>query len=394
MMPVACAAWSPSFRYALHLWQGASEETTVDSLDPGQIDACAFERTLAQHRLALALPAADTLGPSVPAPLRAALRRRQRRMTARALQQAAATREIVAALRAAGIRYCVLKGQGYAALFDMPHRREACDIDLLIADHVSRQALLLLHALGYVLDEVAANDIERYRIDNHALPLRHAGTGLVLELHLRLANHERQFPLSEAIWDEHVTTVMLACTEVTTLAPSAAVVYAAFHGTKHNWHRAFWLVDMAQAMRSATLDWGATLALAKQLGVERQLAMSALLAEEVLGVALPAVLREQQGLLRVARPAAEALLPCLDVLGSDRGADLAARLGVARYALRLLSLQSTWRGRFHLVPFLLAPTESDRRAFPLPAYLHWAYPGVRAIRLLQQHVIKRRRTRG
>lgn len=361
-------------------------------MGPRLVDEAAFARTLAQHRLALALPAAGALGAAMPGPLREVLRQRQRRMAMQTLQQAAALREIVAALRDAGVRYCLLKGQGFAALFDAPQRREACDIDVLVDAEDCRCALLRLQDLGYVLDPAAAADPQRYGIDNHALPLRHGRTGVVLELHLRLANQASQFRLQgPTLWERHTTTVTLAGIDMVTLAPPAAVVYAAFHGTKHNWHRAFWLVDLALAMRGTVVDWSAALALARELGVERQLAMSVLLAESVLGAQVPAALLAQADLLRVARPAAQQLLPHLDALGSDRGADLAARMGMVRYGLRLLSLQSGWRARLQLIPFVLAPTDDDRRALPLPRYLHWVYPGLRALRLVRQHVARRRR---
>ncbi|AVS68585.1 hypothetical protein C8245_00705 [Paracidovorax avenae] len=349
-------------------------------------------RALAQHRLALALPDAGRLDAGFPPALRAVLRDRQRRMALRALQHASALRGIADALRAAGIRYCLVKGQGYAALFGDPLRREASDIDVLVDPESIARALPPLQALGYQPDSAAVADLDRYGIRHHDLPLRHAATGVVVELHQRLANRRSQFRLEGTVlWERHVTTVRLGGTDVPTLAPPAAVAYAAFHGTKHHWHRAFWLVDMALALRSTTLDWDATLALARQLGVERSLAMAALLAEVTLGVEVPAVLRRQTGLLHAARPAAEALLPHLDALGSDRGAELAARMGVVRYVRWLLSLQSGWRGRVRLIPVLLAPTDDDRAALALPRRLEWAYPVVRVLRLAARHLARRRR---
>ncbi|MBB5878176.1 putative nucleotidyltransferase [Xanthomonas sp. 3498] len=315
-------------------------------------------------------------------------------MLAHTLRQTAALRAVVPRLHDAGLRYCLLKGQGYAALFGRPEHREACDIDLLVDAADRDRALPLLQRLGYVLDPAVAKALDRYARDNHALSLRHATSGLVLELHLRLANQAHEFPLDQrALWNEHTTRVALGDLQVTTLAPSLAVVYAAFHGSKHNWHRAFWLVDIAQALRSPSLDWDATVALARRLGVERHLALGALLAETALGTPLPEALQAQTPLLRSGHFAARTLLPHLDALGSDRGADLAARLGVIRYALRLLSLQSSWRGRLQVIPFLLTPTEDDRAATALPRALHWAYPGVRALRLARQHLHKRRRMR-
>ncbi|PKV11544.1 hypothetical protein CVO74_19360 [Xanthomonas prunicola] len=390
----ACAAWSSAFGYILSLWRqhDAAAAKLQGVVSPP--DAFAFERSLAQHRMALALPAADTLAASVPVAVREVLRRRQQRMLLQSLQQTAAIREMVAALQQAGIRCCLLKGLGYAAQFGQLHRREACDIDVLIEPHASQHALSALSALGYVLQADAALDPTEYCRYNHALPLRHPETGVVLELHLRLANHERQFPLSQQVWRDHLSTVVLGGTQVPTLSPSAAVVYAAFHGTKHHWHRAFWLVDMAQALGSTQLDWAEVLGLARQLGVERQLALSALLAEASLGIALPAALQRQTTLLRKARPAAAALLPCMDALGSDRGADLAVRLGLFAYIRHLLSLQSTWRGRLHVVPALLVPTDMDRQAIALPGALHWAYVGVRVVRLVKQHLLKRRHLQG
>ncbi|AVS86593.1 hypothetical protein C8239_04520 [Paracidovorax avenae] len=347
---------------------------------------------MTRHRLALALPDAGGLDARFPAALRAVLRDRQRRMALRALQHASALRGIANALRAAGIRYCLVKGQGYAALFGDPLRREASDIDVLVDPESIARALPPLQAIGYLPDSAAVADLDRYGIRHHDLPLRHAATGVVVELHLRLANRRSQFRLEgTALWERHVTTVRLGGTDIPTLAPPAAVVYAAFHGTKHHWHRAFWLVDMALALRSPTLDWDATLALARELGAERSLAMAALLVEATLGVEMPAVLRRQFALLNAARPAAEALLPHLDALGSDRGAELAARMGVVRYVRWLLSLQSGWRGRVRVIPVLLAPTDDDRAALVLPRRLEWAYPAVRALRLAARHLARRRR---
>ncbi|MDA8448679.1 nucleotidyltransferase family protein [Acidovorax sp. NCPPB 3859] len=347
-------------------------------------------QALARHRMALALPSASRLDALLPSKLSRALRERQRSMALRALQRTAALRDIADALRGAGIRFCVVKGQGYAALFGDPLRREASDIDVLVDPENMARALPPLQALGYQPDSAAAADLDRYGIRHHDLPLRHAATGVVVELHQRLANRRSQFRLEGTVlWERHVTTVRLGGTDVPTLAPPAAVAYAAFHGTKHHWHRAFWLVDMALALRSTTLDWDATLALARQLGVERSLAMAALLAEAALGVEVPAVLRRQTRLLNAARPAAEALLPHLDALGSDRGAELAARMGVVRYVRWLLSLQSGWRGRVRLIPVLLAPTDDDRAALALPRRLEWAYPVVRVLRLAARHLARR-----
>ncbi|WP_225976056.1 nucleotidyltransferase domain-containing protein [Paracidovorax avenae] len=382
-----CDAWSPAFCCLLALWRGDACGEACAAVEEG-----AFVRALARHRLALALPDAGRLDAGFPPALRAALRDRQRRMALRALQHASALRGIADALRAAGIRYCLVKGQGYAALFGDPLRREASDIDVLVDPENMARALPPLQALGYLPDPAAVEDLERYGAGHHDLPLRHAATGVVVELHLRLANRRSQFHLeAAALWERHVTTVRLGGTDVPTLAPPAAVAYAAFHGTKHHWHRAFWLVDMALALRSPTLDWDATLALARQLGVERSLAMAALLVEAALGVEVPAVLRRQTRLLNAARPAAEALLPHLDALGSDRGAELAARMGAVRYVRWLLSLQSGWRSRVRLVPVLLAPTDDDRAALPLPRGLEWAYPAVRGLRLAARHFARRRR---
>ncbi|PPT99671.1 nucleotidyltransferase domain-containing protein [Xanthomonas arboricola] len=386
----ACATWSSAFGYILSLWRQHDPAAAALPAAASPPDVVSFEHSLAQHRMALALPAADILAASVPVAIREALRRRQQRMLLQSLQQTAAIREMVTALQQAGIRCCLLKGLGYAAQFGQLHRREASDIDVLIEPHASQHALSALSALGYVLQSDAALDPTEYSRYNHALPLRHSETRVVLELHLRLANHEHQFPLSKQVWRDHLTTVVLGGMHVPTLSQPAAVVYAAFHGTKHHWHRTFWLVDMAQALGSAQLDWGAVLALARRLGVERQLALSALLAEASLGIALPAALRQQTTLLHKARPAAAALLPCMDAIGSDRGADLAVRIGLFAYIRHLLSLQSTWRGRLNVLPGLLFPTDMDRQAVPLPRSLHWAYVGVRVARLVRQHLIKRR----
>jgi hypothetical protein len=59
------------------------------------------------------------------------------------------------------------------------------------------------------------------------------------------------------------------------------------HAAKHGWKQLSWLCDIAQLARSRALDWQALLAQAERLGIERIVSVTFLLAQKLLGAAVP-----------------------------------------------------------------------------------------------------------
>ncbi|WP_307849163.1 nucleotidyltransferase domain-containing protein [Rhodospirillum rubrum] len=370
-------SWSPAFRLIVALLRGESPGDLAAS-----VDRESFGQALRRHRVALALPVAaqTALCPA----LRETLALRQRQMMMVAMERAAQLGAVVSGLNGAIIGVCALKGPAFAALFGDPFGREASDLDLLVAAAEFTRAIERLGALGYHPDRAGAID--------HAIALRHPRFAAPLELHRRLASPDGLFPIDRFDPWVRLSAVPVAGGLVATLDREAAVVYAAFHGTKHNWHRLFWLVDIARVLARDDVDWPAVLALARHLGVERQVMMAVLLAERVLGAALPPGLEAQPSLVALGGRLAGDLVPHLDDLPSDRGAELAGRMGLWPTLARLFALYPLWRARIGLLGFLLGASDKDHAFLRLPPALAWAYPLVRVLRLLS-HPLGRTRTK-
>lgn len=249
--------------------------------DPG-IDWATFLHRVRQHRVALWF-GADELGRGIaPRPAVIDLLRLQAVERRRLDLVEAETIRLAAAFAEAGIDLLLLKGAALSAwLYDGQRLRAARDVDLLVRPGASRAASALLCRLGY--DDAAATTIRH----PNAMEMRHATTGLPVELHVRFDDAEDLFPLRQARPFDTALEVRLGETSLRTLAPELAIVYAAYHGTKHLWRRLFWLGDIAQAMGSPQLDWPAVFALARRIGVDRHLALALALAHDLLGSGIP-----------------------------------------------------------------------------------------------------------
>ncbi|WP_237703848.1 nucleotidyltransferase family protein [Rhodospirillum rubrum] len=363
------SSWSPAFRLIVALLRGESAGDLAAS-----VDRESFGQALRRHRVALALPVAGRTPLSLA--LRDTLALRQRQMTMAAMERTAQLGVVVNDLTGAMIGVCALKGLAFAGLFGDLLGREASDLDLLVGPADFTRALDRLGALGYRRDGAGAID--------HAVTLRHPDFAASLELHRRLASPDGLFPVDRFDPWARLSAVALPRGPVATLDREAAMVYAAFHGTKHNWHRLFWLVDIAKGMAREDVDWPAVLTLARRLGVERQVVMAVLLAERVLGAALPPGLEVKPALVALGGRLADDLVPHLDDLPSDRGAELAGRMGFWPTLARLFTLYPRWRARIGLLGFFLGASDKDHAFLPLPPALAWAYPLVRVLRLLGQ----------
>lgn len=348
------------------------------------VEPDAFTSALVRHRIALALPGAASLASCLSRDLVDALAKRQRQVRLGTLSSVRILQSIASAFRDAGIPLCAVKGPAFAAAFlDGPAARESIDLDVLIRPGDVDAALTCFVGLGYLPHAIEGPSIAAHFARTHALRLRKPGQRLPVELHVRLGEDDRQFPIDVFDPWRFTAETVIAGQPVTTLSPEAAAVYAAFHGVKHLFVRLFWLFDIAAMMRSATLDWGATLALARRLSADLQLATSMLLAADMIAAPMPPILAADRRLIRRARPLADALRRQLDGTANSKR-QIVFRFGMMRYLLWLFAIQRNWRARIGTLAIHVRVSDADRRSVTLPRRLGWAYPAVRFSRLLRR----------
>lgn len=349
---------------------GASPEITR------RIDPARFLTLLRHHRVLGLIGPALIARRDLPAGLTEALQEARRRAALQTLILQAETLRVTSALEVAGIEAVVLKGLAFSQQFHGdPLARMSRDIDLLVRPAASAASQEVLRALGY--DRSSSEQ----GTDKNAIEFSSPTARLPVELHVDLRDLYVRFP-AEAVWRERLLVeVPSGHGMLTALRPEFAVSYAAYHASKHFWHRLFWLSDIAAAIRRDDIDWSAAWALSRRHGADRYLGLSFGLSEMLLGVTPP------ESCVRLARERRTALRRAAWIApivegGAVTSSQAMARIGRFRSLRLVLGLVSGGRAKATTLRQLLAPGEADRVAAALPPGLRWAYFPLRLIRLL------------
>ena len=165
--------------------------------------------------------------------------------------------------------------------------RQFSDLDVLVRPQDARRARDVLLAHGYQrLDYRSTARTEPWYRLRKVYELVRADRQILVELHWAITSWTFFFPLHAARLWERLETVSLLETPVRSLAREDLLLLLCVHGAKHHWSRLGWICDVA-ALLQAPLDWGYTMAQAERLGGRRMLGLGLLLAQALLGTALP-----------------------------------------------------------------------------------------------------------
>lgn len=365
---------SPEIRFLLALLR---EESGGSSPRPAaDISWPLFLTAARHHRAALWMEPA-----AAPDTVRSELVRLRRQTLARTLAVNAELGKLGAAFQDAGIAMLALKGPAVAKLLHGdPCRRPTRDIDLLVRPEGEAAALTILARHGY-----GATAATVCRHDN-ALELHNPDMPFPVELHTRLSEDDRLFPMAAFNPFETAVTVEIAGTPIRTLPPAAAVAFAAYHGARHFWSRLFWLTDIAKATACPAVSWSEVDEVARRTGTERHLALALRLSSAFLGCGRPdrapfppplsAPARAAVRRFEAAMPVVLALPPCLPL-------HTVRRIGRLRSLGLEFGLFRRWPARLAILRSRAAPTDTDRARIRLPPSLGFLYYPIRLLRVLR-----------
>lgn len=262
--------------------------------------------------------------------------------------------------------------------------RQFGDLDVLVQKHDVERAIKLVAARGY----------QRSALAPSALKHKQKDVGLVsrdgqvrLELHWRLSRIYFSFALdhkrnARQMW-KRLERVRIAGSDVRTMPAPDLLLYLCLHGSKHRWERLLWVCDIAELIGAyPELDWTALLKTARKLGCERVLALGLLLAQELLGTALPphvvAKLAAGKSLRGIAAGARASLFddPCAtkNIFDKQR-----YRLLLKERWIDKARLGATYSRMYLRLAF--RPNEKDRALLPVPKCLSFVHYLARPVRL-------------
>jgi hypothetical protein len=252
------------------------------------------------------------------------------------------------------------------------------DLDFLVSAADFEPAQEALSELGYRPSTPLKPEVEGLwmRIGYERAFDGAAGKFLV-ELQWKLLPHFYAVNLQTEELLERATTACIGGRAVRTLSPEDLLLVLSLHAAKHLWTRLMWIADIAETMRTQSINYEVVISRARMLGVLRIVGVSFWLARNVLAATLS--------------ESAEAITadPQVELLAES----FATRLqrGVSydfesseyfRIIMRLRERQfDRWRYVWRLV---LTPGQGDLEAVHLPESLHPLYRLVRLVRLTQK----------
>jgi len=284
---------------------------------------------------------------------------------------------IVGSLTERGIEVMPYKGLALAeVLYGDIALRQSGDIDLLIRPQDLPRVRDAVRELGYrpQLNFSEAEERAYLKSGYECAFDGEAGPNL---LELQWAIQPRFYAVDfdmDGLFKRAVT-IPVAGHPMKTPSPSDLLLVLSVHAAKHVWGRLVWLCDIAQLMRRPELDWEWIGAQARRLGVERIVRVTMLLANRLLGVAIPAAarnhLRENSSELALVEQILSSIFT-----GEGYGTE---SLAYFRLMMRLRERQGD-RLRF-AQRLLLTPGPGEWKAVRLPRALFGLYPLVRISRV-------------
>ncbi|NOZ21377.1 MAG: nucleotidyltransferase family protein [Planctomycetes bacterium] len=370
--------------YCLRMRLGADEAERIRALIPGRVD---WGRLLGLARDHGVVPLLHTglsaaCSDAVPEDFMAELASYVRKNTLRNLTLTGTLLHLLDRLQSRGIDAIPYKGPLLAvSAYGDIGLRQFDDLDILVRRRDLSQAMDVLTSEGYR--------------PPWGLPGRPAMVFSDVESHCNFSPKKGRFALEihwevfpryftaasrvKPIWDR-LRPVRIMDTEVQTFSAQDLLLILCVRGSRQFWSRLCWLCDVAEMTRDyGEEEWETVLLEAERTGMRRAVFLGLFLAEELLGVRLPAgVVQEVSAdpvVKRLALPAVKRMAAEVreDASGLERlSFHLALRERLAdkiQYCLR--------RG--------LAPTQSDWAFMPIPSCPYGAYYLIRPIRLVLSH---------
>ncbi len=323
-------------------------------------------------------------GETIPDEIRRALDRyveRNARRNAGLARDLAAVFQLLEAraIPALPFKGCVLA----AAAYGDPALREFHDLDFLIDRSDALRAKDALIEAGYRLDTgVKLNGFPAHGYEYRFIRNR---DGLTVEVCWRITLRH-SFASLDLDRLHGGGALPLAGVVVPTLGPEEQVLLVCVHGSKHVWGLLRWVCDVAALVhRYPEMDWDRVQQQASQVGCWRAVALGLRLAHGLLGASLPApilgTIAREPGIAQAERMVRHHLFR------GDGGVGTKTEIRLELYLAERLC-DRVWIRCFPILHFLydlVTPSERDRTALRVPAWLTGIYYATRPVRLLMHY---------
>lgn len=305
------------------------------------------------------------------------------KMAARNLSLTHELGKILAQFRAADIEVIPFKGPVLALRnYRNLGLREFYDMDLLLRREDLLKAKKLLTEQGFTSPWKQNDQWEQQHIDAQlGCDFLSADGRVRLELHWSFLQKWLSYDIDlETLWSR-AEKWELAGQPVRIIDRHNLLIYLCAHGAKHHWERLFWIIDIAEMIRTEKgIEWDQLVAEARAQGSWRVLALGLLLARDLLEAPIPENVSAE--IAREPKAASIARYIGTWLFNEERRLVLGSR-PESNFFLRV---KERFRDRAafttHLLKLAAAPSDKDRAFVKLPPAISFLYPAVRVIRCL------------
>jgi hypothetical protein len=220
------------------------------------------------------------------------LRSRHRLQLLFTLAMTAELFRILELFRDAKIDSLVVKGPVLSLrAYGDPAARQYVDLDLLVRHGDIQRAAQILLAAGYE-SRVPFAAIRAGKIPGEYL-FRRPDSKIIFELHTERTFRYFPSPLPIETYFQGKTFLPLDGQSVPALSTGHEFVLICIHGGKHFWERLMWISDIAAMVHNhPELDWNSVQQSAVEVGAERMVRVALLLSQRLLGVQVPAGMKD------------------------------------------------------------------------------------------------------
>lgn len=286
---------------------------------------------------------------------------------------------ILGLLDAQGIAAVPYKGPALAVrLYGDLSLRGFGDLDIVVCERDVLRARRLLIDRGYAPERVDTGELNQFLREHHEMLLYRADGKVRLDLHWRYTSRSACLAGDPERFLQQLETISIAGEQVRSLRLETYLLVLSMHAAKHQWVQLKLICDIAEILAVPDLDWHYVLHEADDLGLKRALGTGLLLAQGLLGAAVPRKLAQDLKIDRTAKVlAAQACTRLFEEPGE--------RWGLQGGITSQLEFRERFRDRAKILLryFLkkLKPNERDRWFLPMPRALSVAYYVVRPLRL-------------
>jgi hypothetical protein len=313
----------------------------------------------------------------VPSAVLESLRQRYERNVQKSLFLARELMRILDRTDALGVEVIPYKGIALSEIYygDIALRQSG-DIDLLVRRRDVARIKSAVGELGYTARFTIPEDAEKdYIASGYEWTFDSPGGKNLLELQWALQPrfYAVDFDMDELF--ERAANATLAGRRVKAFSAEDLLLILAVHAAKHVWGRLLWLCDIAQILKLGNLNWNSVQARAREVGIERILRITLLLAKQLSGMEIPAAI---EGAILVDRTA----VAFADEVAMNMARGVSYDVEKVSYFRLMMRLRERRTDRLRFVTRLtLTPGPGEWEVMRLPKGLLPLYRVVRLVRL-------------